>query len=273
MIINKEWFGRLYREEAGDQGGEGGGEVSTPDNTGDADAVAEMAGVDAPSKAPEWLLNKYHSEGKTVEEGTIEQAKAYGELSSKFGAFTGAPESYEVSISQELTDSGVEIDAKDPLVQSAIEYAKNSNMSQEGFNDLINLYATQQVAENNALDQYTADQMKELGPNANARVDNIHQWAMKNLDTETVEGIKEIANSANSVKTLERLISMSRGQSVDVDNSQQASSVTQEEVSKMQFEEDSNGNRRINTDQAFKAEYIRKRDALYGTHEHKTMHG
>ena len=97
------------------------------------------------------MQSKYVAEGKTQEESIAEQAKAYTELSSKFGAFTGAPEEYaEVVLSDELKELGVEISADDPMLQAAKEFAKESNMSQEGLSGLVNLYAMQQVAEQKA---------------------------------------------------------------------------------------------------------------------------
>ena len=281
MKFMNQWrlFG-TYQEEAGGDtapagGGDTGGEPAgdAPAANGDAATVADMAGGDNPTDAPEWLQGKYVTEGKTQEESITEQAKAYNELSTKFGAFTGAPEDYEIALSEELTEAGVTMEKDDPMVESAMKFAKESNMSQEGLNGMINLYAMQMLAEQTADAEYKAEQMKALGPQADARITNIQQWANKQLDPEMVTALEGMATSVESVKAIERLISMTRGASVDVPDTVASPGAGMEEVQAMQFEKDGNGNRRINTDPVFKAKYQKMRNELYGTEEHRQMVG
>lgn len=252
-----------------------------PEATNDEQTVADMANENTPetnnseesNERPDWLLDKYATEGKSVDEATTEQAKAYSELSSKLGSFTGAPEEYEVALSEELTEMGVEIAKDDPMIEAAMKFAKDSNMSQDGFKDMVNLYAMQQVAENKANEEYKAEQLKGLGPSADSRIKNIQQWADKNLDAETVQGLEGFATSTESVKAIERLISMTRSASVNVDDANNNSGASAEDVSKLQFEKDEHGNRRINTDPDFKARYKKLRNEVYGTEDHKVIVG
>lgn len=281
MKFMNQWrlFG-TYQEEAGGDAAPGGGDAPTtapaadaPAADGDAATVADMAGADAPADAPEWLLGKYHTEGKTVEEATTEQAKAYNELSGKFGAFTGAPEEYEIALSEELTEAGVTMDKDDPMVESAMAFAKEAGMNQEGLNGMLNLYATQLAAEQQADVEYKAEQMKALGPQADSRIQNIQQWANKSLDAEMVTALEGMATSVESVQAIERLISMTRGASVNSDTTVPTPGAGKEEVNAMQFEKDANGNRRINTDPVFKARYQKMRNEVFGTEEHRQMVG
>lgn len=264
-----------YQEEAGTEdnsgGGGGGGDDVNDNNEPPADDATPPEG-DTPT-APEWLLDKYHTEGKSIEDATAEQAKAYSELSGKFGSFTGAPEAYEVALSEELTEMGIEIAAEDPMMVAAMEYAKESNMSQEGFAGLVNLYAMQQVADAKAGEEYQSEQMKALGANAGSRIQSIQQWGSKNLDAETMTALEGMATSVESVKAIEQMISMTRNASVDVDDAAPAPGATAEDVSAMQFEKDENGNRRINTDPDFKKRYQKLRNEVYGTNEHRQMVG
>ena len=248
-------------------------EVATPEVTAEATPEATPEVTTDVAESPEWLQSKYLTDGKSQEESIAEQAKAYNELSGKFGSFTGSPEAYEVTLSEELTEAGFEINADDPLVESAMQFAKDSNMSQEGFNGMVELYAMQQLAEAKADQEYREGQLKALGANADSRVKNVNEWVHKNLDPELVGGLEQTLTTAESVKAIEKLISMTKGGSVDVDNSTPASYASMEEVQKMQFEKDSNGNRRINTDPAFKKQYQEKRDQVYGTNENRTMVG
>lgn len=247
-------------------------ETQTAEEVTNEEVASEQ--VEQSNERPDWLLDKYATEGKTIDEATAEQAKAYNELSGKFGAFTGAPSEYsEVVLSDELKELGIEISNDDPMLEAAKEFAKESNMSQEGLNGMINLYAMQQVAEQKAEADFKAEQLKALGPNANSRIENIQQWANKNLDPETVQGLEQMATSSESVKAIERLISMTRGAAIDPSDANNNSGASAEDVSKMQFEKDSHGNRRINTDPDFKARYLKLRNEVYGTEDHKLIVG
>lgn len=281
MLINKNWLGRVYREAAADDGAADSGvgddnQGADDGGQGVADLLGDNQNDDSSNQndeRPEWLQDKYLTDGKSIADATNEQAKAYTELSSKFGSFTGAPEAYEVSISEELKEAGVDIAADDPMVEQAMEFAKASNMSQEGFNGMLELYSMQMVAEAKADQEHVAEQMKALGNNADARVNNIGLWADKNLDPELSGGLKNMATTAEGVKALEKLITMTGNKQVDIDNSQANSGSTAEEVTAMQFEKDDNGNRRINTDKEFNARYEKLRDQVYGLGENRQIVG
>lgn len=269
----------VYQEKSNEDGGGGGGGDNQDTNTNDdANTVADMLndkGVNNNDTGdrPEWLLDKYATEGKSISDATNEQAKGYKELAGKFGNFTGAPENYEVKISEELSEQGVKLADDDPMLVDAMKFAKESNMSQEGFAGLVNLYATQQLAEHKADEEFKQEQIKSLGPGAESRIKNINQWAGKNLDAETVTSLENMASNPEAVKAIERLISMTRSAPVDVDESTNSSGATKEDVAAMQFEKDENGQRRINTDQEFNARYKKLRNEVYGTEEHMQMIG
>lgn len=265
---------RVYQEEAGDDGApSGGGGDSLLDNTsGDSSNQDDDNNESETPTKPDFLLDKYLAEGRSMEESIAEQAKGYGELQKRFGAFTGSPEEFELSLSDELKEAGAELSADDPLVQEAMKFAKESNMSQEGFNGLVNLYVEQQVAEAKALTEYKAEQMKELGSNAQARIENISQWGAKNLDGETFEALKGMATSAESVKAIEQLISKIGNGSVDPQDAQNNSGFGVEELRKMQFEKDEHGNRKIQTDPEFRKRYNKLAAEVYPG-EHRQIVG
>jgi len=221
----------------------------------------------------DFVLDKYRAEGRTEAEAMQLQAQSYSELQSKFGSFTGAPEEYEAVISEELTEAGVELVADDPMLEKAFELGKELNMSQEGMSKLINMYAEIQLAENKAYEEQRAENMKQLGNNAAARIEGINKWIDANLDNETAQGLRGIATTAEGIKAIEQLISKTKSAPVAPQDSTPVPSVTPQEVQAMQFAKDEHGNRKINTDPEFKKEYQRKRDALYGTQEHRQMIG
>ena len=134
-------------------------EAAAPEQN-DAGAVAEMVGGQETSEEPTW----HYAEGvpgqgdkpeflKDKYANITEQAKAYTELEGRFGAFTGAPEAYEINISDQLKEGGIEIDNEDPIMSSAMEFAQDIKMDQGGFDKMIELYAMSKVAEGEALEK------------------------------------------------------------------------------------------------------------------------
>lgn len=266
-MINKNWLFNVYREEASDDGDQGGGDNSPSD----ADNVSEMVNGETP-ETPDWLLPKYMTEGKELNDAIADQAKSYSELQKRFGSFTGAPEEYEVSLADEISEAGFELDKESDLYKDAVEFAKSTNMNQEGFNKLVSLWATSEIAMANAQKANMEEAFKNL-ENGQDRVNNIAAWANKSLPADMVPHLDGLMTTPENVKLVERLISMSRQAPVNPDNFTPNDSVTETEVREMQFAVDEHGNRKINTDAAFRKEYERKRNLLYGTEEHRNMIG
>lgn len=236
--------------------------------TGDATAWNFAEGVAGEGEIPEWFKgDKY----KTVSD----QAKAYKDLEGRFGSFTGSPEEYTpAELSAELKEMGIEINADDPLMEKALSFAKESNMNQEGFNQMVNLYAETMAAEGMAMENYKKEQFEALGNNAEVRVNNLNAWGKANLSTEMFEGFQGLAQNADSVKTLERLVAMTRAAPISTDAvNPAANNTTVEELNKMQFEEDAHGNRRIGSDPEFAKRFQDLANKHYGTEDHTTTIG
>lgn len=237
------------------------GENSQNDNNNES-AWSYAEGVTGEGDAPDWFkADKYSS--------ISDQAKAYKELEGKLGSFTGSPEEFTVTLDEALTEKGIEITTDDPLYDEASKFAKESNMSQEGFNGLMNLYAMSKVAENEAIEQHRTDEIEKLGQNAQGRIDNINSWVTANLPADLVEGFQEMATSAESIKVMERLVSMTRPGQVAANEAPAAPSMSSEELQKMQFEKDEHGNRRIATDTEFRKRYEALKLQVWGAEEHR----
>ncbi len=271
MHINSQWVTRIFKNEAGDDGEAGGGGEQPQEQANETPVENQV------NEQPDWLQSKYLADGKTQEESIAEQAKGYNELSKKFGSFTGAPDEYQVAFNDELKEAGIELNSDDPMIEAATQFAKDSGMNQEGFDQMMNLYGMQQLANAKAQqednDAFAAEQMKMLGSNAESRIQNINEWANKHLSAEDIQGIQAMTTTAESVKAVERIIAMTRGASVDVDNTQSSTGVSAEEVRKMQFEKDEHGNRRISTDPEFRARYQKLSNQVHGTEDHKQVIG
>lgn len=237
--------------------------------------TTETTAQAAPEATPErfdFVLDKYRADGRSESEALEMQAKSYGELQSKFGAFTGAPDEYQLAVSDQLTEAGLEIDADDPLIAKAMEYAKESNMSQEGFQGLLELHGQYIMAAEQGKQELMQAEITALGDDGQKRIGAIQQWGEANIPPDMIDGFNAMAVNAEAFKAIEHLIGLTRNAPVAND----AVPVAQGDpakVQEMQFAKDENGNRRINTDPAFKAEYIKLRDQTHGLGQYRQQIG
>jgi hypothetical protein len=248
-----------YHEEAISADGVGeAASLNADTSTGDPAAPAwqwseNVAGEGA---APEWLKgDKY----KTVEA----QAKAYGELEGKFGSFTGAPEEYDVNISDELKEKGFNVDADDPVIQEFSKWAKESNLSQEGYNGLIELKGMLDAAESQAAEDHMADELKQLGAQGQARIDNINTWANANLPADMIDGFNGMVTNAASATAMEALIAKTRNAPISPEVLTPQTSVSMDELKTMQFAKDEHGNRKMQ-DPAYRARFQKLSEEVHG---------
>jgi hypothetical protein len=158
-------------------------------------------GVKGTGKAPEWYkADKY----KTVDA----QAKAYGELEKRMGAFTGAPKEgkYEFKLPENLEGS---LDKEHPLLQGFEKWAAEKQMSQEGFNEVLGMFAEYEAS----LVPDKAEIKAALGENAEARVQATAAWAKANLDSEQYKALMEATSGPTApavFKIVETLIGKTR---------------------------------------------------------------
>ena len=220
------------------------------DNSVDnSQAVADA--INRPENVPEKFWN---NDTKSVNNDQV--LESYNQLSSKFGAFTGAPEAYEFKLSEDLTSNGVELNGDDPLISAFSEFAKESNMSSEHANKLVNMFVESKYADglSATTDEETrvGEQMALLGDNAVQRVSNIDNWARANLTPEQAEGLNDAATTAAGVQAIEALIAKSRNSSVSPEGAVQASQVSMTELTSLQQAKDEHGNRKMQTDPEYR---------------------
>lgn len=172
--------------------------------------------------APDWFrADKYNS--------VAAQAKAYNDAASKLGAFTGAPEEYQIPAVEEFAKDinlpeGVEmnLDPEDPLLKAFMPAAKEMGINQEGFNRLLGLYVQQQ-ANDYAESMATADaEKKQLGERADERLTSVAQWGKANLDADMYGKLEEALTSAAAVEVVEALIAKTRNAPIPTSAAAQA---------------------------------------------------
>ena len=206
---------------------------------------------------PEYFNAKKY---KTV----VEQAKAQPELEKKLGSFAGAPESYDMSISEEARTAGFDIPEDDPFLTEYAAFAKEKNYSQENFSDSLNFYAQIRLSEQKEIENLRAQEKEKLGPRCDDRLADLKKYAEGNLPPEMVEGFAGMFATAGQVEAMEYIIRKNMG-NMSPGPGLPPAGVTAADVEKMQFELDENKNRRIITDLAFRKKYEELAKRVLGT--------
>lgn len=146
-------------------------------------------GVKGTGAPPDWYkAGKY----KTVDQ----QAKAYGELEKRFGAFTGAPEGeYEIKLPDQYKDV-VQVDTTNPVFSKLGVWAKSAQLSQDGYNNLVGLLAEYEASVYEP--PPTAEEAKKLiGANADTRLQSVGAFATASLDAEGQKALKTVLSADN----------------------------------------------------------------------------
>jgi hypothetical protein len=163
-----------------------------PLDPNDPSAYLLTEGVMGKGPRPEWFkADKY----KSVEE----QAKAYSELEKRFGSFKGAPKEgkYEAPKMPEGVEG--EFLTDHPVFMKFNEWAAKSQLSQEGYNEVMGLLA-----------QYEASQVPDiaaikqtLGADADKRISAVTGWAKANLSAEQFALYREVGSTAAAGQVLQ----------------------------------------------------------------------
>ncbi len=166
-------------------------------DTSTADGWKLADEINGEGDRPDWFKDKYNS--------VSDQAQAYSELEKRFGGFTGAPkDDYELVLPEGVEG---EFDMEDPRIGWFQEAAKNSNMSQDTFTQLLHGWVEQEVGVSGGARDA---EIQALGSNAQSRLKDLGDWGAANLSSDEYEGFKALASSAAGVQTLEALINKTR---------------------------------------------------------------
>lgn len=206
----------VYMNEAAPDGAESGGgslisEAAPVTESAPAQVTEtpEAAPVnDGPAvERPEWVLDKYATEDRSIEEAIGEQAKAYVELQKQFGGFEGAPDEYELTMPE-----GVEadIDTESDDYKKFIEIARTRNMNNETANELFQMFVESQHEQLGGIEANKQEQLALLGDKAKERIGAVVSWASNNLASEDMEVLESMTHTADQIQVLERIIGKTR---------------------------------------------------------------
>jgi hypothetical protein len=159
-------------------------------------------GVKGQGDMPAWYkADKY----KTV----AAQAEAYTHLEKRLGAFVGAPKEgkYEAPPLPEGVEG--EFLTDHPVFESFTKWALENQVSQKGYNDVLGMLAVYEASQ--APDFEAAK--KEIGEEADKRIESVSLWAKANLDAAGYKGYVEAlagTNAASVFKTIEAITAKAR---------------------------------------------------------------
>lgn len=148
---------------------------------------------------PEYLKEKYGS--------IAEQAKAYNHLEKRLG---GAPEQYELNISEDLVQQGYDIDLDSQGFEGFEQYARKWGFTNEMLNEGIDLYlrsfeklsdVTPEQAQ-----QHRETEMKKLGPDWGDRLKQMETRGKDALSSEEYELMKGAVDNAEMAKVMYKLM-------------------------------------------------------------------
>lgn len=189
--------------------------------TGDEDKTSQaewwydkdVAGV---GEKPAWYnADKY--------ETLSAQAQAYQGAAGKLRGFSGAPDSYDLTLKKEFTDKNLTVNADDPLVKTITGWAKDQNMTQDALSELINTYVSHQQSESmqkGATDeQFLADERLKLGEDADKLIENLNTWGKNTLPAELLPTFQAMAVTADAIRIFDFLKQKTRYSTVPTGSS------------------------------------------------------
>lgn len=216
-------------------------------------------GVKGTGAPPAWYkADKYKS--------LAAQAEAYTHLEKRLGSFTGAPDGeYKITV-PETVDGG--FDTTHPLLQNFQTWARESNLSQAGFDKVLGMFAEYEAS----LAPDLAAEKARLGENADTRINSIVGWAQANLTPEQYQDMREATSGPNMaavMRSFEAIIGKTRQARMpqpgaDVPGQGQ---LTEADINAMQAKRGPDGRRLYDTDPGWRAHVEKTRIDFYNAHQ------
>lgn len=144
-----------------------------------------------------------------------EQAKAYPELlkmyNKKIGSVDKAPETYELTLNDNVANQ-VDINIESPEFNKFVEFAQKSNMSNDMFNQLVNLHLESQVAMHTFSDEeaseFRANEIKKLGDHGAEMVEQVVNWGKNNFSDDEFNVLESLCHDADSLKIFHKIANL-----------------------------------------------------------------
>lgn len=119
---------------------------------------------------------------------------------------SSVPESYEVRLPEVPEDVEITVNPEQELVKSWQQICRDNGLSQEVFDQGVAAFVNNEIAGLPNLQE----EMAKLGDNARERIEAADLWSKKYLSTDSYDAIANLASTAEGVKALEEIMSLSR---------------------------------------------------------------
>jgi len=213
---------------------------------------------------PEWYPDKFWNEDEGPDLENL--VKSYNELQKKFSQGKHkAPEQYDDSL---FKDANIPDD--DPLLATYRDWAKDNGISQSAFDELANSFIAMAQQENEQAEISYQDELAKLGPNADATIKSMTDWAQglvrKGVWSEgDFEEFKIMGGTAQGLKALQKVRSYYGDRPIPVDMTPVDGAPSKEELNAMV------GKPEYLTDPAYRAKVERMFEQVYGTQEYSAI--
>lgn len=119
------------------------------------------------------------------------------------------PEEYNINLSKEVAEA-LNLNNEDAdlsLIDNFKAIAKESKISEEGVNKVLDMFGQAIIEENKAYQEaqeaYIQEQIQEIGENAEARRDALMNWAKQNIGEDLLSTFEDSVTSASQFKMWE----------------------------------------------------------------------
>ncbi|MDI7862537.1 hypothetical protein MRS76_11250 [Rhizobiaceae bacterium n13] len=209
-----------------DEAGGGGGSADSADpGAGGGDPAGGQGGEggeggDQPPVRPDYIPESYWDAQKGFKSDDFNALVAFkAEHDSNMAQVPEKPDAYEAKLPQdfklpegfELPEGEELIDANDPRIALARDFAHAHKMSQSDFEQLIAVGVQMDIAEQGRLKEGLEAEREKLGPNAKTRVGAVTSWLGAKIGGEFADALAPMMFTAKSIQAFEALMRLNRG--------------------------------------------------------------
>ena len=228
------------------------------------DVTVANEGEEVEFAKPDWYPDKFWNEEEGPDLENL--VKSYNELQKKFSQGKHkAPEKYDDSL---FKDANIPDD--DPLLATYRDWAKENGISQSAFDELANSFISMAQQENEQAEISYQDELAKLGPNADATIKSMTDWAQglvrKGVWSEgDFEEFKIMGGTAQGLKALQKVRSYYGDRPIPVDMTPVDGMPSKEELNAMV------GKPEYLTDPGYRAKVEKMFEQVYGTQEYSAI--
>ncbi|BCV03418.1 MAG: hypothetical protein CM15mV66_500 [uncultured marine virus] len=118
------------------------------------------------------------------------------------------PEEYEIVLPEVPEHINIEVNKEQELLKEWSNICKDNGLSQDIFNRGVNAFVNNEIAGLPDMQQ----EMQKLGDNANSRIEAADLWSKKYLTPESYDSLSKLASTAEGVKAIEEIMSLTKTQ-------------------------------------------------------------